>query len=248
MASVLLRLARLDPLQFDAQAQPPDRERAQASQPRAGKGRPVVGSHPPGHSILPKGGDKERLHRRHPGGSLQALAAQEVATVAVADRQRRALTAVAGAKPAFEVRAPGSVGLLHVGERLRVEGVVDCSAGAPWPLGTRRRAANLVPHVGVGGPPGSTRADAGSRSPCFRPATTRRRGPPRVCAATSARPIRASALSVPPAPAPPRRPPRWDDVAAPAIGPPAPAILPPHTVRSIYRPFYGSHHIPRPTR
>jgi hypothetical protein len=94
--SVLLRTARLDALQVKAEPHPPHGQLTQTAQGDAGKGRPVVGADGPRRAVLPERRDKRRLHRPKPGRSIQALAAQQVPAVAVADRQRRALLTVSG--------------------------------------------------------------------------------------------------------------------------------------------------------
>jgi hypothetical protein len=55
MASVLLRIAGLDAFDIDAEAQPPDRQLAQAEQGvRAGEGDAVVGADRFGHAKVLK--------------------------------------------------------------------------------------------------------------------------------------------------------------------------------------------------
>ena len=62
---------------------------------------------------------EHRLHVRAIGLGSD-VTAQQIPAVRIGDGERIAAGAVAGPKPAFEVRAPGLIGLLHFGEGLRI--------------------------------------------------------------------------------------------------------------------------------
>ena len=66
---VLLRLARLDPLQLDAQLQPPSGQLAQPPGPGRGERAPVVAAHPVRQAVLP-----EHFVQRGPRGRARHLA------------------------------------------------------------------------------------------------------------------------------------------------------------------------------
>ena len=68
-SSVLLRVAGFDPLRYDAQLDPPYRQRRQAPQSNTGEGRPVVGPDGPRKSVLPKGSLQNPLCLRTVGSS-----------------------------------------------------------------------------------------------------------------------------------------------------------------------------------
>src|SRR5271154_2469589 len=68
MASVLLRRAGVDPLQTDAELQPPHRELAQAGGPCAGEGRSFVHSHSQRRAALTKRLLESRAHARQRRG------------------------------------------------------------------------------------------------------------------------------------------------------------------------------------
>src|ERR1043165_1227708 len=118
MPPVLLRASRLNSFQTNAQAHPPHRQRAQATQAQARKGRPVVGADGLGHSMLTKGLDEQRPDAGVPRGFSQALATQQIAAVPVANRQGRAPLSAARAKVPFEITTPHLVGFLAMDQRL----------------------------------------------------------------------------------------------------------------------------------
>src|SRR6202167_4209300 len=68
MASVLLRRAGVDPLQTDAELQPPHRELAQAGGPDAGERRSIVHSHSQRQATFAKQLLASRAHARQPRG------------------------------------------------------------------------------------------------------------------------------------------------------------------------------------
>ena len=66
-SSVLFRVARLGPFRHDAQLDPPNRQRREASQNHTRKGRFVVGPDGPRQSVLPKGTFEDLAHLRPVG-------------------------------------------------------------------------------------------------------------------------------------------------------------------------------------
>ena len=110
VASVLLRVAWLDALDGDAEAEPPDREPGEVEEGiGAGEGDAVVGADGLWQSALTKeaveGGECEVL----PGG-LEGFAEQQEAGGLVGDGEGIAVAAVAEAELALEVYAPQVVG------------------------------------------------------------------------------------------------------------------------------------------
>ena len=105
VAAVLLRLARGDALERDAEPEPPDREPRQAVEPAAGEGHPVVGADRGRQAALleqPVKGGENRGFRR----PLQRLDHQDEARGLVGDGERVAEPPVAEPELALEVAAP----------------------------------------------------------------------------------------------------------------------------------------------
>ena len=110
VAAVLLRVAGLDALDGDAQAQPPDGELGKIEQGvRAGKGDAVVGADGGGQAAL-----VEELLEGGEGGvfarGFEGFAEQQIARGMVGDGQRVAIMAVAEQELTLEVGAPQVVG------------------------------------------------------------------------------------------------------------------------------------------
>ncbi len=107
--SVLLRMPGGDPLRHDAQLHPPHRQPRQSGDGPRGKRRAVVAANRLRQPVLAKRRLEDGLHPRRVG-LLHRLAAQQIATVRVADGQRIDALAVPRAEPALEVGAPHPVG------------------------------------------------------------------------------------------------------------------------------------------
>ena len=107
--AVLLRLAGRNALGHDASLDHLDREKRQAAGATRGKRRSIVGAQSKRQAELP-----ERCFQHRPDviriSSRHRLAAQQIAAVGVAQRQRLATRPVAGHEPAFEVDAPPVIG------------------------------------------------------------------------------------------------------------------------------------------
>ena len=105
---VLLGLARLDALQRDAGLDPADRQTRQSARARSGERCPVVRADGQRQAVA-----LEELLDRHTdrvGPGRDDDTGQKETAVGVADGQRVAAFAVAGAEPALEVDAPHIVG------------------------------------------------------------------------------------------------------------------------------------------
>src|SRR5277367_330272 len=124
---VLLGMSRLNPLRHNPQLDPPHRQPRQSSNRRRGKRRSVVSPDRLRQAIFAERGFEDRLHPRRVR-VLHRLAAQQIAAVRVADRQRIDALSVPRTEPALEVRAPHPV--RPVGMR-------------QW-FGVRRRLASLL--------------------------------------------------------------------------------------------------------
>jgi hypothetical protein len=112
VAAVLLRVARLDALDGDAQAQPPDGELGEIEQGiGAGEGHAVVGADGARQAALAEelleGCDGEVF-----AGGLERLAQEQETRGVVGDGERIAVAAVAELELALEVGAPEIVGRL----------------------------------------------------------------------------------------------------------------------------------------
>src|SRR5512141_131542 len=110
MSAILLRMAGHDPLQPDAQTQPPGRKPGQTS--RAGQGSKrtaVVGPDDRRQAVTLEYLDKCLAHsfRTPPCHRPQA---EDVSAVKVPDTQRLTAFAVFGTPPAFEVHGPDIIG------------------------------------------------------------------------------------------------------------------------------------------
>ena len=114
-SSVLLRVAGFDPLRYDAQLDPPYRQRRQAPQSNTGEGRPVVGPDGPRKSVLPKGSLQNPLCLR-PVGSRQPIAGQQVPRGGVLHGQRVDPDTISCAEPPLPVDGPDVVGALGSSE------------------------------------------------------------------------------------------------------------------------------------
>jgi hypothetical protein len=105
MTSVLLRSAWLDPFVHYAQLRPAERQFGQSEQAVASERRAVVGPDPCRHAVFVHRGltDRDYLAQVH---AQDRLAAYEVATVCVGDRERITPSAVACTEVSLEVHAP----------------------------------------------------------------------------------------------------------------------------------------------
>src|SRR6478736_1288774 len=110
VAAVLLRLARLDPLELDAELDPMNREPGQTpGTGRAGKGDAIVAADGPRQAQLAK---RPLYQGPHPfGRRWHDPALDEEAAVGIGEGQRIATLAIPGPKPALEVDAPAIIGL-----------------------------------------------------------------------------------------------------------------------------------------
>ena len=124
--AVLLRLAGSNALRHDASLDHLDRELRQAAGATRGKRRSIVRAQSKRQAEL-----AERCIQHRPDviriGACHRLAAQQIAAVGIAQRQRLATPAVAGHEPAFEVDAPRVVGRRALRQTAR--STADC-AGA----------------------------------------------------------------------------------------------------------------------
>lgn len=129
MTAVLLWLARLDKFRQHAQADPPGREAGESGQGVGGERHAVIGADPFGQAEFLEQAGKHGLGQVHPRGQ-QALTGEQVAGIAVGDREGIAIDAVAGAEVSFEVRTPGIVRRQHGGRRFA--GMADATTLAPF--------------------------------------------------------------------------------------------------------------------
>jgi hypothetical protein len=128
--AVLLGMARLDALDGDAEAQPPDGELGQIEEPiGAGEGDAVVGADGGGETAL---GEEafEGLDDRHLADGLVGIAEQQEARGVVGDGERIAPSALAELELALEVGAPQVVGLGAGGERRALGLAADAAHAA----------------------------------------------------------------------------------------------------------------------
>ncbi len=149
VAAVLLRLARRDALRHAAGLDQLDRQARQASDGKAGEGRPVVAAQHPRQAVL-----AERIRQDRPDmgriGSADRLAAEQKAAGTMAHREGLDVSPLASPKPASEVGGPDVVRCLAGGQgcalrchwrrrwrgrvRPAIEGDADrarCRPGAP---------------------------------------------------------------------------------------------------------------------
>ena len=117
LPAVLLRVARLGPLDLDAEPEPPHREFAEpVERMTRGEGHAVVGPDRSWQTEFLKGalehGEGELFLRRR-----ESLAGQQVAAGEIGDRQRITVPPVAQHELALVIRAPQRVGLGRPGQR-----------------------------------------------------------------------------------------------------------------------------------
>ena len=109
--SVLLRMARLDALDRDAEPEPPDREFGEVEEGiRTSKGNAVIGANGLGQAELLEDGLEHRKGVGFLGGG-ERLAREEIATGGVGDRKRIAVAPVGEHELALVVGAPQVIGL-----------------------------------------------------------------------------------------------------------------------------------------
>ena len=109
VATVLLRLARLDQFRKDAKPYPPSRQARQARQRDGGKRYAVVSADALGQTELAEDLSKDGFSVSH-SGRQQPLTGKQVARKSIGDRQRVAIDAVFGFELAFEIGAPDLIG------------------------------------------------------------------------------------------------------------------------------------------
>lgn len=102
---VLLGVGGLDQLQIDPEPHPPHGELGEPPQRAAREGHAVVGADDRGKAVLVEESPEDGT-RGGEGWAGEALAAEEVAAVAVGHGERVAVLAVAGFELPFEVRGP----------------------------------------------------------------------------------------------------------------------------------------------
>src|ERR1700680_1313759 len=127
MPAVLLRMAGLDALDADTQAQPPDRELGQSEERvGTGKGAPVIGANRSGQPEVLKSAlkDGKGVHRQ---GAREPLTADEVTAREVGDGERKAVASIGEHELALVVGTPEVIGMVRVGER-GAFGLVDSPA------------------------------------------------------------------------------------------------------------------------
>ena len=118
VAAVLLRVARLDALDGDAEPEPPDREPGEVVEPvGAGEGNAVVGADGGGQAAFPEQALKGLDDRAFLAVDARASTGQKIARGLVGDGQRVTVAAVAEPELALEVGAPQIVGRAAVGQR-----------------------------------------------------------------------------------------------------------------------------------
>lgn len=116
MTAVLLRTARLDALDVDAQAQPPDRQLAEVEERvGAGEGNAIVGPDGAGQAELL---ENALEHGEGIGflGGRQRLAGNQIAAGEVSDRQRIAIAPIGEHELALIVGTPQIIGSTAVGK------------------------------------------------------------------------------------------------------------------------------------
>ncbi len=116
MAAVLLRMARLDALDLDAEAEPPDRELAEAKE-RIGtcERNAVIGADGLRQAVLLENGLEHRESIGFLGGG-ERLAGEQIAAGKVGDRKWIAIAPVGEHELALVIGAPQIVGLAGKGK------------------------------------------------------------------------------------------------------------------------------------
>src|ERR1700722_17299404 len=109
VASVFLRLSRLDQLRQDAEAYPPSREARQSGERIRSKGHAIVGANELRQPELVEESSKHGLCTIH-CSAIESLASEQIAAVAVGDREWIAVATVAHAELSFEIGAPNMIG------------------------------------------------------------------------------------------------------------------------------------------
>ena len=121
--TVLLRLSGLDKLWSDPETDPPDGEAGESSEGDRRERRTVVSEYRVGKPILLEGLSKDRASAVD-SSRVPSLARDDEARASVGDGERIAIDTVFGPELAFEVGAPGIVGLLHLDDGFsRVSGL-----------------------------------------------------------------------------------------------------------------------------
>ena len=111
VTAVLLRMARFDALDGDAEAEPPDRQLGEVEERvRAGERNAIIGADGAWQPALAEE-TLESGHRRLLADGIERLAHEQETGSVVGDGKRVAVAAVAEAELAFEVGAPQIIGL-----------------------------------------------------------------------------------------------------------------------------------------
>ncbi len=112
MAAILLGMARLDPFDTNAQAEPPDRELAQVKQGVSGsEGHAVIAADVGGQAALLKKPFKHSKSVLFAGGRKSLTGEEKTASV-IGDRQRIAVLTIPEQELAFVIGAPKLIGFL----------------------------------------------------------------------------------------------------------------------------------------
>lgn len=109
MRAVLLGMSGSDALGQDAEANPPRRERRQATEPGPPERRPIVTANAVGHAVLGKRALEPRPRHRE-GVRRQRIAPQHIPTEAIAQREGIAVASIPGEKLAFVIDRPHLIG------------------------------------------------------------------------------------------------------------------------------------------
>lgn len=117
MSPVLLRVPWINPIELDAQLEPPHRQVRQLRGPGRGKRRPVIGAQCAGQPEVPK---RPLQPRAHPDRTRSDdPTAQHKPTAGVGDRQRITPGAIRRPKPSFEIGRPHIIRCVSRGQGLR---------------------------------------------------------------------------------------------------------------------------------
>ena len=114
--AILLRAARFDPLQADAELQPPHCQPAQSARSRAAERRSIVGPNGVRQTVFTQQPVDHRLHAG--AGRRHDPASQQVAAMSVTHRKGIATPTIGCPEPALEVHAPCVVRRVDRPERL----------------------------------------------------------------------------------------------------------------------------------